>query len=245
MRIGNMEITLREFLLSIVILFIMGTIGFIVSTKIHDYITEKNIEYYKALKIDDNADLFTYSIKTEVGDVLAYGEFKADKPVSDELIKGNYSAIKIVEEHYEKKTRTKRYKCGERTCTKTVTYWEWDAVGEEVKKSPTFTFLTQQVNNNIVNGGMYKRHSTVKTSSTQRFIYNVIPIEFKGSLFTNTKGKVLNGNKLYYEESVNDVIESKKASADISSTVFWVLWILITIVLVGLFYYMDNRWLHK
>lgn len=242
-----MEITFREVIVSFAIIIVSLIVGFIVATKIHDYITTRNDVYFKAVKIEKDPQLFNYAISTELGDVLSRGEFKADKPVSDPLIKGEYSAILRVEERYTQHTRQVSYKCGKRTCWRTETYWTWDEVDRERFLTPTLSYLGQTIKSGSLKElqDNYGGGKTVDTGFHERMIFYTIPTEFNGALFASTKGKRLSGHELYYGHTVKSVVEKREKEADKSTVLFWVLWILFVIVSVFGFYYLENEWLNN
>ena len=61
------DLTVRELMFSIVIILVMLTGGFFISEKIASHNDEQNQEYYQAMQIDGNAELFRYGMRTDVG----------------------------------------------------------------------------------------------------------------------------------------------------------------------------------
>ena len=74
MDFGDFTITKREIMVSIIIIFVLITIGFFIANSIENEIEEKNEKYYKSLKIDNNVDQFKYAINTNIGYTFAKGD---------------------------------------------------------------------------------------------------------------------------------------------------------------------------
>ena len=74
---GDFEITRREVLASVSIIAIMLLIGSLLSAKISNWQMDRNEKYNKAVKIENNSDLFQYGMNTNVGNAFVYGELKA------------------------------------------------------------------------------------------------------------------------------------------------------------------------
>ena len=95
-----MEITKREILVSICILLIMLAAGFSLSEKIVDSVDAANEKYFKALKINNDKDMFNYAYNTNIGNMFAYGTANVLDPVSIPDIEGQYAEIRKVKEKY-------------------------------------------------------------------------------------------------------------------------------------------------
>jgi hypothetical protein len=241
----DVEITLREILVSVVIALLMISLGFFFAGSIHDKVSSDNEKYFKALKVDNNPDLFDYAIRTQVGDMLSFGKFKANEPVSDNLIKGKYFYIDKVEEHYTMHTRVVTYKCGKSTCTRTEIYWTWDRVGEDWKNTKTFTYLGRKFNFDKVRFGNDQYYDTIKTSSQVRFKIYVIPQEFNGSLYSNANDKTIKENELYANQKIKEVVNDKEHSADNWVIFFWIMWSVLIAAVVVIFVALDNKYLNN
>ena len=82
------DMTVRELMFSIVIILIMLMGGFFISEKIAPHNDEQNQEYYQAMQIDGNAELFQYGMRTDVGNAFVKGNLVAVDPVTDPGIGG-------------------------------------------------------------------------------------------------------------------------------------------------------------
>ena len=102
----GIEITLREVLVSIIIVLLMAAAGFMISEKISSKLDEMNEEYEQAVKIENDRELFEYGMRTNVGNAFVSGTLKTLDPVSLPEIDGEYSSITKTKEEYTKHTRT-------------------------------------------------------------------------------------------------------------------------------------------
>jgi hypothetical protein len=239
------KITIREKLVSIVIVLLMIGLGFFIAESIHDKVSSDNEKYYKALKVNNNPDLFDYAIRTQVGDMLSYGQFKANDPVSDSLIKGKYFYIDKAEEHYTMHTRVVSYKCGKHTCHRTEHYWTWDKYGEQQFNTKTFTYLGRKFNYNKVNFYNDQYYDTVNTGFHVRFKFYVIPKEFNGTLYSKSVDKTIKENSLYVNQKINEVVNDKEHSADNWVIFFWVMWGILIVAIVIVFVVLENKFLNN
>lgn len=238
----NVDFTFREILISIIIALLMVGLGFFIAESIQDKVTSGNEKYFKAFKVEDK-NLFDYAIRTQVGDILSYGEIKANEPVSDDLIKGKYFAIDKREEHYTMHTRTVSYKCGKLTCYRTETYWTWDEIGRKQSNTKTFTYLGKKFDYDKVNFNNYIKIDTVNAGYHVRFIFYAIPEQFKGTLYSKAKDGTIYNNELYSGKKIKDVINEKEGSADQWVIIFWIVWIILILMIVILFMTMENKYI--
>lgn len=152
----DFTITPREILVSIAITLILIGIGFLISSGIKSSIDDSNEKYYKALKIDNNDEIFTYSLKTNVGYSLAQGKVQAVDGVSIEDIDGTYFKIRKRKEEYTKHyrqvahTRTKADGTTETYYT-TEEYWTWDYRSEDEWHTEKFNFLGAEFDYGVIN----------------------------------------------------------------------------------------------
>lgn len=243
----DFEITKREVLVSITIILIMVGIGFMIATDVHDSTTSSNEKYFKALKVDNDEEIFNHAINTEVGNMVSYGTVKANEPVSSELIDGEYFAIIKIEEHYVMKTRTVTYTdANGKTRTRTETYWEWDEVDREYFQTGTFNYLGKTFDYGDIEFNHYKHNETVSEGliSNVRYQLRTIPIEFSGSLYSKATEKTIEDNVFHLDKTISELIDDKEKEADRSVNVFWIIWIMVALVVVGIFVAMENRFLN-
>lgn len=242
---SNIEITKREILVGIVIGLIMITLGFFLATSIHNSVSESNEKYFKALKVDNNPDMFNYAINTEIGDMVSYGKFKASEPVSDDMIDGKYFSIRKIEQHYVMKTRTVTYTDSNgKTKTRTETYWEWDEVNREYFNTKTFEYLGETFDHDFISIDHYEYKDTIKVSSHVRYKIYTIPSEFNAALYSKAVDKTIKDNQIYPHDTIETLVDKKEKSADTSVIIFWIAWVLMTIGAIIGFVALDNKYLN-
>ena len=236
-----MKITKREVLFSIAIVAVMITLGFIISDKISNKVMDKNYVCNTAVHITSD-EQFKYGMTTNVGNAFVYGDMKANEPVTYDEIGSNYMSVTKVKEVYTMHTRTVTTTDGKgHTSTHMETYWTWDYAGEERKVTEQVTFC-----NSVLDFSRIKKidenYITTITHGMTRYKYYGCPIEIKGTLFANLKDNNIEKNAMFIrdktiDESVKALIESKAVM------IFWLCWALLIAVVVGVFYYFDNRWI--
>src|SRR6185312_805157 len=250
-RVTNMrdiEITKREILISIVIVLLMLSVGFFISVNIHNNVSVGNEKYFKALKIDNNPDMFNHAINTEVGDIVSYGTFKANSAVSDSLIKGKYFSIIKIDEHYVMKTRIVTYTDANGNMqTRTETYWEWEEVKRSQYNTDSFSYLGKEFEYEKVKFKNHKYNKTVSKGllSNVRWEFRTIPVEFNASLYSMAEGKTITKNELYSGQSIEELIHQKEKGADNAVVLFWIALMFVIVLVVGIFVAMDNKYINK
>lgn len=238
---GDFEITYREILASISIIAVMLLIGFVVSGKISQIQDDKNAKYNKAVKIE-STDLFQYGMNTNVGNAFVYGELKAVDTVTYPEIGGEYMYIEKEEEHYNMHTRTYTTTDGKgHTTTHTETYWSWDYAGSEDMQCKEVSFCGVVFDSNKIKLPSADYIKTIKESGYVRYKYYGTNIEYKGTIFTELKDKTISDSTPFYEMSIKETKD--KLERNIGVVIFWIIWIIVMVLAVFGFYYIDNEWL--
>ena len=242
---GDFEITKREIIASISIIAVMILIGVLISGKISERQIDKNEIYNKAVKIE-NTDLFQYGMDTNVGNAFVYGDLETVDTVTYPEISGEYMYVEKVKERYTKHTRqvahTKTVNGKTQTYYTTETYWTWDRVGsEDIKcKEISFCGITFKSNKFDIPGTDYI--DTIKESSHIRYKYYGTGTKFTGTIFTELKDKTISDNTNFYNNmNIEETVEHLESGG--GEIVFWILWIILIIICVFGFYYLDNNWL--
>lgn len=239
---GDFEITRREVLASVSIIAIMLLIGSLLSTKISNWQMDRNEKYNKAVKIENNSDLFQYGMNTNVGNAFVYGELKAIDTVTYPEIGGEYMYVKKVKEEYTKHTRQVAHRSGGYTYYTTETYWTWDYAGSEDIEGKEISFCGIKFPIKKIDYPSPDYIETIKESYYVRYKYYGTATEYKGTVFTALKDKTIEDGSSFYEDSkITEVID--RLESGIWNVVFWIFWILLTGFAVFGFYYLDNEWL--
>ncbi len=236
------KITKREVLFSIVIISVMLLIGFVIHGKISDILMNKYQDYNTAINITDDADMFSYCMRTDAGNAFIHGELKAIDTVTYPEIGGSYSYVKKVKEKYTMHTRTVRVKCGKRYTTRTEIYWTWDPVDRWSKHAEKISFLGTEFDYGMISFPPSEHIDTQKESAHIRYVYYGATDKCTGTLYSNLKDNTISDDsKFYVDRDIDDVIDELTSGWQLIA--FWFIWIPIIIGLVFGFYYLDNRWI--
>ena len=239
---GDFEITKREILASISIIAVMLLIGVLISGKISEHQLDANEIYNKAVKIE-NTDLFQYGMDTNIGNAFVYGNLTAVDTVTYPEIGGEYMYIEKIKEKYTKHTRTVTYKDSNGgTHTKKETYWTWDRVGSEDKKCKEITFCGVIFNSNKIDIPSTNYIDTIKESSHIRYKYYGVGTNYIGTIFADLRYQTIpNNTKFYSNKNIEETVKQLEVGDGIIP--FWISWIILIIICVFGFYYLDNKWL--
>ena len=235
-------VTKREVIFSLVIIAIMLLGGFFISNGINNSLIGKYREYDTALQINNNQELFEYSMRTDAGKAFVHGELKCLDPVTYPEIGGKYSHVEKVKERYTMHTRIVTYTDGKgHTHTRTEHYWTWDRVDSWDIYANRISFLNVEFKYGMIpfSGTNYIR--TIRESSDIRYKYYGSPIKETGTLYSDLKNKTINDSKFYNGKNIKETIEWLESHYEI--IIFWVVWIILMIAALIGFFYIDNRWL--
>lgn len=238
---GDFEITYREILASISIIAVMLLIGFVISGKISQIQDDKNAKYNKAVKIE-SADLFRYGMDTNVGNAFVYGDLEAVDTVTYPEIGGEYMYVEKEEEHYNMHTRTYTTTDGKgHTTTHTEIYWSWDYAGSEDMQCKEVSFCGVVFDSNKIKLPSEDYIDTIKESSHVRYKYYGTKTKYTGTIFTKLKDKTISDSTPFYEMSIKETKD--KLERNIGIVTFWIVWVIVMVLAVFGFYYIDNEWL--
>lgn len=257
----DIEITVREILVSIAIFLSLSGIGCLIYGNIDN--KDKVKEYETAQIIHDDKGKLDYLVNTKFGNVIAYSTFKTDDKnfVTFEEIDSKYSFIKRVKQKYTMHTRTVCSGSGKSKTCRTETYWTWDNVDIDRKYAKNINFmgyrfegkkLLDKISNDSLKlskkiyKGKYKKINGkyVYESSHIRYYYEYIPINFKASIFSNTRDKeVFKEYTLFYKQTPEQAIESIKTDNDVIKICFIVIWIFIMLAAICGYVKLDNDYL--
>ena len=236
-----MEITNREIIASISILAIMLILGFFISDKIQTSKQDEVAKYSKAVKIKEE-DIFSYSMRTNVGNAFVEGELKALEPVSYEDIKGEYLKVDRVQERYTMHTRTVTTTVNGKPRTTVQTYWTWDVINRDSKTSPTLNFLGRDFDTSKFNLPDTEYIDTVSDGHNLRSKYYGYPVTSDVTIFSSLKDDTISDNTTVYTSNMATTVETLTSYPPPIG--FWVIWTVITFFIIYLFCYLDNDWLY-
>lgn len=241
------RVTKREVLFSIIIVCLMLVFGFMIGDKINENTMNEYQEYNTALQIDNDSDLFSYGMRTNIGNSFVYGDLKALDTVTFEEIGGEYSYVEKIKERYTRHTRTvtktRTVNGKTETYTGTEEYWTWDRVGSWSQHCDKISFLNVEFDYGMIDFPSADYIDTIKESSKIRYKYYGTGTEFVGTIYTKLADGTINGDNFYNNKTIDETIEYLES--DIGLVIFWVFWIILTIGLVIGFCCLDNWWLEN
>ena len=248
MKFENFKVTKRETLVAIAITLALIGLGIIISEAIKNNVNESNEKYYKALKINNDEEMFKYAIKTNVGYTLASGTIRSINGISIDELDGIYLSIKKVKEEYrkhyreEKHTRIKSDGTEEIYYT-TEEYWTWDYVEEEKIHVDKFNFLGVDFDYDTIEFYNQSYNTTKEVEYHIRYEYYTISSEFEGTLFTYINNNTITQNKFSTNKTINEIVKSKEDDVNFINAIFWITWIIfITLIDFG-YVYLENNYL--
>lgn len=233
-----MEVTKREIIASIGIVAIMMIIGLFFYQWTFDH-KLKEIESYKTAVKANDSSTFLYALDTEVGNTISFGPLEAVDPVTYKELNGKYMKVKKVTERYTRHTR--RVKSGKHYYTKV--YYTWDTVYTERKSCKYVTFYGVKFKANQIALPSPSHLKTKYITSTVRNKYYGSQKKYNGTLFAKLQKNTIQGKADFYPYM--NIKETIEEVADIGSytSIFWIIWILLTIAIVSGFCYLENEWL--
>lgn len=229
--------TKREVLFSIVIIAFMLILGFVISDKINDYIEERDAEYNTALILNDDHEAFQYGVRTNIGNVFAYGKLKAVDGVTFDEIGGNFIWVRKIEEKYLPHTRI----VSNGKTSHIETYYTWDVVDKQQKNCNIVSFMDVNFNFNQLNMPESQYYSIDYKSPNVRYVYVGCPTSVVGTLYANLSDKTVKNGEFYLNTNIEEVFELLDSSCLL--TIFWVVWCVLIIIAVICFYLIENKWL--
>lgn len=239
------EITVREAVFSVAILFLMLMIGFFLSEKIASSLDEQNQEYYQAVKIDEDTEVFQYGMRTNIGNAFVSGVLEAVDPVTYPEIGGEYAYVEKIKEEYTKHTETvyERDDEGIITGSHTETYWTWDEVGQEEIHCGSIRFLEAEFEYGKIPFPDSYYLDTIKESSEIRYQYYVVDTSYQGAIYADLRDKTVNDAVFVKDCNAHEAEERLISKGKAALVEFWIFWILLTGATIYGFCYLDNKWL--
>lgn len=241
--INGIEITSREILASIAIVLVMLIVGMSFSGDIRRATLEKKQEYNTAVDITTD-ERFDYGLRTDAGRAFCYGILSAVDTVMDDRIPGEFMYIYCEEQHYNAHTRTvTRTDAKGHTYTTTEVYYSWDHAGSETKHSQTVHFLGKEFSYDQIDMPDSEYLTTQYRGHSVRFKFYVCPVEYTGTMYTMLSEHTIQQAAFYAGQDISQTRDGLMQSAERGVTVFWVVWGIVTVVMVIVFCALENRWL--
>lgn len=240
------DLTVREAVFSIAIFFLMLMFGFFLSEKIASSLDEQNQEYYQAVKIDGDAEVFQYGMRTNIGNAFVSGVLEAVDPVTYPELGGEYAYVEKIKEKY-----TKHYKTvddydedGNKIGSHKEEYWTWDVVWREETHCGSIRFLETDFDYGKIPFPGTEYLETIKESSKIRYKYYGVATSHQGAIYADLREKTVNDAVFIAGcGSAHEAEERMESSGKGALVGFWLFWIVLTGFVIYGFCYFDNRWL--
>ena len=240
---GDFEITQRELLFSIIIIFVMMATGFFISEKISTHVNEKNQIYQQSVKIDENQQVFEYAMRTNAGNAFVFGTLLALDPVTIPEIEGEYAYIEISLQRYTQHQRIETRRVNGHTQTYIKYYWTWDTIDTEKKSCTKISFLNHEFDYGTIPFPNLRYVDTVYESSRYRRVYNVYDTKYQGSIFAKLADNTVTNVQFINDMASEEAMEYLCKSATGYVIIFWLIWFILMIIIVGVFYVAENNWI--
>lgn len=245
MDFGDFTITKREIIFSIVILAVMLTLGFVIHDSIDNALMVEYQKYNTALRIDGDADMFSYAMSTNIGNAYVHGIVNTVDPVPCFEIGGEYSSVEKIKERYTMHTRTvtktRTVNGKTQTYTEVETYWTWDRVQSWSDHSTTIKFLESEFPYGTISLPGQSYIETIKESSHVRYKYYGAPTSCDATIYADLRDNTISDVRTYYNTSIEDAHKLMTSKGEL--VLFWFLWIPLTGGAIFAFVYIDNHWL--
>ena len=212
-------ITKGEILVVCIAFVVWTTLCVFINLAILNYTMKTNEVYYKAIQIDGDNELFEYAMRTNAGNALVYGTAICVDSVTDEMLKGNYLAIKVDVDKYVQKVKYEDVKDSEGNVIgqKAVYYKEWDHYKSSDVCATTINFVgvdfpyyklsiknfksltlnssnvASEYSNKIKNNYIYPEGTFSHSVGDLRYSYSVVPISQNITILASLKdGSIYN-----------------------------------------------------
>ena len=245
---GTWELTLREAIFAFLIVGILTTIGYFFSSSIERNVHNKQLMYRQAAQIDKNEDEFKWALDTDIGYAFVEGHLETLDPVEHEHLNGKWLQINATFQKYQMHTRIVTYTTTDgkghvRTHHRIETYWSWDTYDREKTSAQKVKFLGVELPLSKFDlSAVHRQEEIVKIGFHKRIVFNMIPTEMDGTIFTELKDKSISDNTEFLQnKDLKTAYEDQTTSHAIG--IFWMIWIAVTIGCVFLFFYGENNWL--
>lgn len=240
----GMTVTLREVIFSILIIGILGSIGFYAASSIEKKVMDSQLAYRQAVQISDTNE-FAHAMATDVGMALVEGDFKTLDPVSHEKCNGKW--LKITADYQEYRMHVQHYTTTDskgRTHHHTRTYWSWDTY--DVKRIHArdvmfcgSKFCYEQFDYGVV-GAAHRQ--TVGNGHNHRIVFSCLPAAFHATIASDLHGNEVHGKPLLLEGyDLAKAYEHYTTSHAV--LIFWCCWSVGILLVCLVFYRYENEWL--
>lgn len=246
---NSFSITLREVLVAIAMIALLLTIGIKISDAIERSDWEKGQKYATAAQAQDESS-YQWLVKTNIGNLLAYGTAECINPVSMDGIDGVYWYLRREYQEYTKHTRQVDHtytdsKGNSHTYYTTEVYYTWDTIEIIDDEAKQFTFLGLTYNNGDlgINKPWARELKTDEFAYNKRYIYYGAATSRTGTVFTNIMNNVYSDSSFSENCSIESVILTHNPDNSTGKITFWIFWTPLVLGCAGVYIYFDNEYL--
>ena len=202
----------------LVVVLILGGLGFLFGTLINNAIENKHDVYSNAIQAESE-DEFANAINNKQN-VIAFGNMVADELVTCDGVEGEYAYIRM--SHYQKvvKTRVVTYTENGKSKSRVETYYDWNFMGSKSYHGDTFEFLGYTFDYNTIDLPDRKLEDYDYNGFEQN-TYFVIENNVSGTMFVEFENDQMT-TKFYENQTIDDVVNASDNKAAL--IVFIVLW---------------------
>lgn len=212
---------------------------FILRNVFIDHANSEIQKYNTAVRVEDN-DKFNYAVDSKQGRIVSSGIFKAKDSVKIENFDGEYTKIIRILEEYRPHTYTT---CDSKGKCRTHTYYSWDEVSRETKKSNAVIFRDRKYSSSKFNFSSFEHEAEKKEipvgfwERKKRYVFMVIDKELSGSFYAETNENGLNDNILVHNKSLDELLESIRQGTLTAEIISWSILLLVSAAIVYVCYY--------
>lgn len=246
--VGDVEITKREIIVVTIAALLLTIVGFLIANNIAQRQDNYNVKFYEAVQVSDSVQ-FNYALKTNAGNMLAYGTVKSIGFVTDSAI-GNYMTLTRKLEEYRQHHRTVCSGEGKDRHCHTETYWSWDYISSKNFSVSKVNFLGRDFSYSefprlpdehyVATVNLPRALFSFKNK--QRYVYYGRNLQYTGTMYTNADFHRLNESIFANGVTLDGALEHFVAKHWVME--FWIIFSIILIVGAAAFVAADNDWLN-
>ena len=140
--------------------------------------------------------------------------------------------------------RTVTYKDSDgNTKTKTEDYWTWDNINTECWRSFSCKFLGVKFSASLFRLPHEKYLYTIPAGYHLRHVWYGTQANFVGTIYTKLANNTITETELIVDKTTSQAYDHVKFQNSLRLILFWIAWIIVTILIVIGFYVLENEWL--
>ena len=258
---GTWEITAREVIFGLLFFAIYIIGGLCIYEKIDRKIEDHNAKYNSAVWVTDD-ETFANRIYSDSRDAFIYGDWSSvgyvtfdslDVPSYVRKPSGQYSYVSITKERYTRHTRVvpyTNYVNGKTYTTyKTEVYYTWDPAWTKRNSVSEIKFAGLVFPYGAVEPTDIDVYLETDTHGSDRYVYHAEKTEASGITFTHIEDNGIQKCILHtqYKNTPEDfqAFLDKELMGNAARYAFWITFIVLGLLGVIIFCYLDNDWLNN